>query len=48
MRGWGGSPDMAITEHHKRRRTRNFALAGVLLALVILFFAITIVKMSGS
>jgi len=38
---------MAIGEHHKRRRGRNFALAGVLLGLVVLFYAITIVKMGA-
>ena len=38
---------MPITEEHKRRRGRNFALAGVLLALVVLFFMITIAKLQG-
>jgi len=31
---------------HRRRRSRNFALGGFLLGLVVLFFVITIVKMS--
>ena len=39
--------DMPITEEHKRRRGRNYALAGVLVALVALFFVITIVKFQG-
>ncbi len=38
---------MPITEEHKRRRGRNFALAGILLALVVLFFMITIAKLQG-
>jgi len=38
---------MPISEEHKRRRGRNYALAGVLLALVVLFFMITIAKMQG-
>jgi len=36
-----------ISEQHKRRRGRNLALAAVLFAIVILFFIITLVKMSG-
>jgi hypothetical protein len=36
-----------ITDEHRRRRGRNFALAGVLLALVVLFFILTLVKMGG-
>ena len=39
---------MPITEEHKRRRGKNLALAGVLLALVALFFAITLVKLGGA
>lgn len=35
------------TELHRRRRSRNYALAGFLLGLVALFFLITIAKMSG-
>lgn len=38
---------MPINDQHKRRRGRNYALAGVLVALVVLFFVVTIVKMSG-
>jgi hypothetical protein len=36
-----------ITDEHRRRRGRNLALAGVLAALVILFFILTVVKMGG-
>jgi hypothetical protein len=36
-----------VTEEHRRRRGRNLALAGVLLALVVLFFILTLVKMGG-
>lgn len=32
-------------DENKRRRMRNWAIAGVLLALVFLFYAITIVRM---
>lgn len=35
------------TSRHKQMRARNLALGGVLLALVILFFVISIVKMQG-
>ncbi len=38
---------MAVTALHRRRKARNFALAGVLFALCALFFAITIVKLSS-
>ncbi len=38
---------MAITELHKRRRGRNFVLAGVLFGMVVLFFAITIARMGA-
>ena len=39
---------MPISEQHRRRRGRNLALAGMLLALVALFFAISLVKMGGA
>ncbi len=42
-----GSAEMPISERHHRRRGRNFALAGVLAALVVLFFGITLVKLQG-
>jgi len=35
---------MPPSDEHKRRRGRNYLLVGVLLALVVLFYAITIVK----
>ncbi len=38
---------MAITKRHKEQRNRNFAVAGVLLALAALFFAFTIARMTG-
>ncbi|SET66649.1 hypothetical protein [Oceanicella actignis] len=34
-------------ELHKRRRRRNLALGGVLLAFVLLVFAVTIVKLAN-
>lgn len=39
---------MPITERHKRQKSKNFALAGVLFALVVLFFAITLVKLGAT
>jgi hypothetical protein len=39
---------MPITEEHRRRRGRNYALGGVLLGLAVLFFAITIVQMGDT
>ena len=39
---------MAITDLHRRRLGRNLTVAGVLLALVVLFFAITLVKFGGT
>ncbi len=34
-------------EYHRRRRWKNYALAGVLLGLVVLFFFITLARMGG-
>lgn len=34
-------------DRHKRQRIRNLAVGGILIALVILFYLITVVKMSG-
>lgn len=34
-------------EMHRDRRGRNLALAGILAALAVLFFLVTIVKMAG-
>ncbi len=39
---------MPITQQHRRQRAKNLALAGVLVALVALFFAITLVKLGGA
>jgi len=38
---------MPLSEEHRRKRGRNFALAGILLFLVVLFFVVSIVKMKG-
>ena len=38
---------MPISDMHRRMRARNLALGGFLLALVVLFFIVTIVKMQG-
>ena len=39
---------MPITKEHKRRRGRNFALLAVLVGLVVMFYAMTIVRMGGA
>ena len=39
---------MAIGELHRRRLSKNLTVAGLLLALVVLFFAITMVKFGGT
>ncbi|SLN33259.1 hypothetical protein [Oceanibacterium hippocampi] len=39
---------MPLSDEHRKKRGRNFALAGVLVALVVLFYLITIVKMQGA
>jgi hypothetical protein len=38
---------MPISDEHRKRRGRNIALALVLGALVVLFFAITLVRLGG-
>jgi len=38
---------MPVSEEHRRKRGRNYALAAVLLFLVALFFVVSIVKMKG-
>ncbi len=38
---------MPLSEQHRRKRGRNFALAGFLVVLIVLFFAVSIVKMKG-
>ncbi len=40
--------DRRISEQHRRRHSRTLALAAVLLALVALFYAVTLVKFGGS
>ena len=40
--------DRRISGQHRRRRSRNLALAAVLLGLVALFYAVTLVKFGGS
>lgn len=39
---------MRVSEEDKRRRTKNIALALVLVGLAALFYLITIVKLTGS
>ncbi len=41
-------PPRQMSEPHRRRRSRNLALAAVLLGLVALFYAVTLVKFGGS
>jgi hypothetical protein len=38
---------MPQSDMHRQRRGRNYALGAFLLALVIIFFVVTIVKMKG-
>lgn len=37
---------MPLHEEHKKRAGRNYTLAGILLALVVLFFVVTLVKLN--
>tara|TARA_B100001939_G_scaffold315424_1_gene300610 strand:- start:7335 stop:7454 length:120 start_codon:yes stop_codon:yes gene_type:complete len=37
---------MPLHEEHKKRAGRNYALAAVLLALVVLFFLLTLAKLN--
>ncbi len=39
---------MTVSEEQKRRRTKNIALALVLVGLAALFYLITIVKLTGN
>lgn len=39
---------MPYGEQHRRNRGRNYALAGILLFLVVLFFVVSVVKMQGA
>jgi hypothetical protein len=36
---------MPLSDEHKKRRARNFAVAGTLVALVVIFFLVTLVNM---
>ncbi len=38
---------MPITELHKRKLTKNLTVAGILIVMVSLLFAVTLVKMGG-
>lgn len=38
---------MPITELHKRKRAKNFTLAGILLGIMALLFVLTLVKLGG-
>jgi hypothetical protein len=48
--GWQGLVEIRqkASEVHKRLRGRNLALLGVLVALVVLFYVMTIVRMGGA
>ena len=41
-------PQQPKPEQRRRRRSKNLALAAVLAGLVVLFYAITLVKFGGS
>jgi len=38
---------MPITELHKRKRTKNLTVAGILLGIMVLLFVLTLVKLGG-
>jgi hypothetical protein len=38
---------MPLSEEHRRNRAKNYLLGGVLVAVVVLFFVITIVRLGG-
>ncbi|HAT36002.1 MAG TPA: hypothetical protein DCS82_09815 [Rhodospirillaceae bacterium] len=45
------APDVAgqdQSEVHRRQRSRNLAVAGILVGLAVLFYFVAIVRMSGS
>lgn len=37
---------MPLHEEHKKRAGRNYALAGILVTLIVLFFVVTLVKLN--
>ena len=39
--------DMERARFERARRTRNYAIAGILLFIVVLFFVMTIVRLGG-
>ncbi len=39
---------MPIGDRHRERRGRNLAMAWLLVAVVVLFFVVTIVKLKGA
>lgn len=39
--------EMPITNEHRRRRGRNFALAGALVALMVVFYLITLARLGA-
>ncbi len=40
-------PDGTLSEVHRRNRMKNFVTLGALLALAVLLFAVTVVKLDG-
>lgn len=39
---------MPITDLHQRKRAKNLTVAGILVALIVLFFVLTLVKLGGN
>jgi len=37
---------MPLHEEHKKRASRNYALGGILIAMVVLFFVVTLAKLN--
>jgi len=42
-----GKDDMVARERERRQRQRNWAVAGALMAFVIVVYAVTMIKMKG-
>jgi hypothetical protein len=40
--------EIAMTDRHRRQRAKNLVFLAVMVALVVLFYFITIVKMAGN
>ena len=41
------SQTVPLSEEHRRNRSKNLTMLGVLLAVAVLFFVVTLVKLTG-